>query len=138
MQGTCNGHQKLKEGKMTISLTHWASLLAVLVVLGTPAAGQIPQATLEVLPAQLTLPTNGAVHARLILRNPSQQALQDVRVELDDALGVQVDVQPEEDQTVSAQSVVTWKLTIQQMVSGTVAEDVRFLVHYTRVGGDNT
>lgn len=107
-------------------------VFALLVLLLATAQETIPEAVIEVFPEELILPAQGAVRSTLILRNSSDHVLQNVRVDPDELPGVQIDITPQEPQSIPPHSAATWDLAFSQAVSGTIEQQAHFVVRYRR------
>jgi hypothetical protein len=110
-------------------------LSLLLFVVGS-GASDIPKVAVEVFPTSLELPAEGFAEATLVVRNPTEQRVQQVRVDHTGLPGVTVGIEPIASQAIPAGGAFAWTLKIGQAGSGTVSGDLNLQVHYTRVDGD--
>lgn len=99
------------------------------------ALAQEAQVKLEVTPATIDLPAKGEAQAQVVLRNKSQVALQNVK--LDWFSGTQADIttdEPKELANLASQADTYWTLHVNQSANGLIPGNVYLRVKYDKTG----
>jgi len=96
---------------------------------------QDPQVKLEVTPTTIDLPAKGEAQAQVILRNKSQAALENVK--LDWFSGTQADIRADETKEIASlasQADTYWTLHVNQSANGLIPGNVYLRVKYNTTG----
>ena len=104
-------------------------------ILKATSFAQEPLVKLEVTPATIELPAKGEAQAQVVLRNKSQTALQNVK--LDWFSGTQVDIkadEPNELASLPSQADRYWTLHFDQSTNGLIPGNVYLRVKYDTTG----
>jgi len=104
-------------------------------ILKTTSLAQEPPIKLEVTPATIELPAKGEAQAQVVLRNKSQSALQNVK--LDWFSGTQADIkadEPTELASLASQADSYWTLHVDQRTNGLIPGNVYLRVKYNTAG----
>jgi hypothetical protein len=111
------------------------ALLAVTILLqgifADPAVAAPPDVDVEVVPSSVELPTEGGAKAFLVVRNPSEDLLRDVRVTSSTDAGVKVEFEDSRSLgELAPESAHTWTFLVQRKEEGSIPGTVHFRVEY--------
>lgn len=112
----------------------WSIVLGIILLWSAQqvaAAPATPQLTLEVVPATLELPWQGDVEALVVVRNPSEVTVRDVRLSWFTNTGVQVTATPTGTQSLAPGSMAAWTLRLASHGAEPPTGPVHLRVDYT-------